>query len=176
MFASGGYQIVCASKDGEVDNFLVSLRSKDSLIRELRGHVAKKFGVENLGFLTLTFKENMRDKKEAQRRWNNLNRTISRDQKFTVLVKVLEVQKRGAFHYHLLVKTNEDIREGFDWEAFKRAGEAYQAKDREEGKKWITVRTKYNYQNNSNVHVLKKKRFGLLICCVLYFVHHVFHF
>ena len=113
--------------------------------KTLTGNVnywAKKFGVENLGFLTLTFKENMRDKKEAQRRWNNLNRTISRDQKFTVLVKVLEVQKRGAFHYHLLVKTNEDIRTGFDWEAFKRAGEAYQAKDREEGKKWTKVYAK----------------------------------
>eukprot|EP00940_MAST-03C_sp_MAST-3C-sp2_P003377 g3377.t1 len=55
MFASGGYQIVCTSKDGEVDNFLVSLRSKDSLIRELRGHVAKKFGVEKISRVRLEF-------------------------------------------------------------------------------------------------------------------------
>ena len=75
----------------------------------------------------------MRDRREAQRRWDNLNRTIRRDGKFTVLVKVLEVQKRGAIHYHLLVKIGQDIRTGFDWEAFKRAGEAYQAKDKEEG-------------------------------------------
>jgi hypothetical protein len=81
----------------------------------------------------------MRDKKEAQRRWNNLNRTISRDGKFTVLVKVLEVQRRGAFHYHLLVKIGEDIRTGFDWVAFKKAAEAYNAKDKEEGKRQTKI-------------------------------------
>jgi hypothetical protein len=110
--------------------------------KTLTGNVqywANKLGVENLGFLTLTFKENMRDKKEAQRRWNNLNRTISRDGKFTVLVKVLEVQRRGAFHYHLLVKIGEDIRTGFDWVAFKKAAEAYNAKDKEEGKRQTKI-------------------------------------
>ena len=86
--------------------------------KTLTGNVqywADKLGVENLGFLTLTFKDNLRDKKEAQRRWNNLNRTISRDGKFTSLVKVLEVQKRGAFHYHLLVNIGQDIRTDFDF-------------------------------------------------------------
>ena len=110
--------------------------------KTLTGNVqywADKFGVETLGFLTLTFKENLRDRREAQRRWDNLNRTIRRDGKFSVLVKVLEVQKRGAIHYHLLVRLQEDIRTGFDWEAFKRAGEAYQAKDREEGKKQTKI-------------------------------------
>lgn len=94
----------------------------------------KKHGVERLAFVTLTFKENLFDRREAQRRWNNLNRTIGRDGKFTVLVKVLEVQKRGAIHYHLLVLCKEDIRTGFDFEMFKRVGEARQRKD------WAAVR------------------------------------
>ena len=95
---------------------------------------AKDLGVENLGFLTLTFKRNLRDPKEAQRRWNNINRTISRDKKFEVLAKVVETQARGAIHYHCLVHIGQDIRTGFDWDAFKKAAEAYEAKNAKEGR------------------------------------------
>ena len=113
--------------------------------KALTGNVqgwADKLGVERLGFLTLTFKENLCDRKEAQRRWDNISRTIRRDGKFTVLVKVAEIQKRGAIHYHCLVDIGQDIRTGFDWVAFGRAGEAYQAKDRNNGKKWTRVYAK----------------------------------
>ena len=95
---------------------------------------ADKLGVENLGFLTLTFKRNLRDPKEAQRRWNNINRTISRDGKMRVLAKTVETQKRGAIHYHCLVHIGQDIRTGFDWDAFKKAACAYKAKDAKEGR------------------------------------------
>lgn len=98
------------------------------------GAWADKLGVENLGFLTLTFKGNLRDPKEAQRRWNNLNRTISRDEKMRILCKVVETQKRGAIHYHCLVHIGQDIRTGFNWESFKKSALAYQAKDRKEGR------------------------------------------
>ena len=101
-----------------------------------------KLGIERLGFLTLTFKGNLKDPKEAQRRWNNLNRTISRSQKFRILVKVVEVQKRGAIHYHCLVHMNEDIRTGFDWDAFKKAGKAYGAKNYNEGRKYTRIYAK----------------------------------
>ena len=98
------------------------------------GHFAEKLGVDNLGFLTLTFKGNLRDPKEAQRRWNNINRTILRDKKFQVLAKTVETQKRGAIHYHCLVHIGQDIRTGFDWDAFKKASLAYKAKDPKEGR------------------------------------------
>ena len=101
-----------------------------------------KLGIERLGFLTLTFKGNLKDPKEAQRRWNNLNRTILRSGKFRILVKVVEVQKRGAIHYHCLVHMNEDIRTGFDWDAFKKAGKAYGAKDYTEGRKQTKIYAK----------------------------------
>ena len=77
-------------------------------------HFNKIYGVEHVGILTLTFKENLQDSKESQRRWNNLNRMINREKKFQVLVKVIEPQKRGAIHYHLIVRTFKPIRGRID--------------------------------------------------------------
>ena len=70
-------------------------------------YFVKKFGIENLAFGTITFKENLKDTKESQRRYNNFLRIVNRDKKFKVLMKVLEFQKRGACHYHLLIRTTE---------------------------------------------------------------------
>ena len=84
-------------------------------------YYVKKFGIENVAFATITFKENLKDTKEAQRRYNNFTTCVNRKNKFTILTKILEFQKRGAVHYHLLVKTNEGIRGNFDFEAFKKA-------------------------------------------------------
>jgi hypothetical protein len=77
-----------------------------------------------VGILTLTFKENLQDAKESQRRWNNLNRMINREKKFQVLVKVIEPQKRGAIHYHLIVRTFEPIRGNIDWDIYEQMGKA----------------------------------------------------
>jgi hypothetical protein len=82
----------------------------------------KIYGKERVGILTLTFKENLQDMKESQRRWNNLSRIINREKKFQVLVKVIEPQKRGAVHYHLIVKTEKNIRGQIDWETYERMG------------------------------------------------------
>jgi hypothetical protein len=113
-------------------------KKMNSLTRNVQ-YWGDKLGVDNLGFMTLTFKGNLKDPKEAQRRWNNLSRTLSRDGKMHVCVKVVEVQNRGAIHYHCLVHIGEDIRTGFDWEAFKRAGQAYGARDRVEGRKQTKI-------------------------------------
>ncbi len=78
-------------------------------------------GINRVGFLTLTFPDNVHDYKEAQRRWNSLNThfMIPRFGGRTVVVK--ERQKRGAWHYHALIDCGGDIRTGFDWEAFEQA-------------------------------------------------------
>lgn len=78
--------------------------------------MGREYGTEKLGFLTLTFVENMQDPKEAQRRFNSLMTNILRDL-FPDYVVVLEPQKRGAIHYHLVVYCAADIRSGFDFEA-----------------------------------------------------------
>ena len=101
--------------------------------------LVKRYGIERLGFLTLTFKENLTDHKEAQRRYKNLSRTWRRDKPFKYGMKVVEEQARGAIHYHLLVVMDEDIRTNFDFQTFKRAGEAYSRGDWKEGNRLTKI-------------------------------------
>lgn len=76
--------------------------------------MADIYGLQNLGFLTLTFKENITDPKEAQRRFNSLATHILKP-RYGEYIAIRERQKRGAIHYHLLVPVFNDIRTGFDW-------------------------------------------------------------
>lgn len=87
----------------------------------------ERFGIQKVGFLTLTFPDNLKDAKIAQTRFNSLASNYLRE-KFAHYVRVLEFQERGAAHYHLLVECAEDIRTGFNWELFEHAtqiGRAY---------------------------------------------------
>ena len=82
-------------------------------------HLAREYGLERLGFLTLTFRENVKDPKLGQKRWNSLASNCLRSL-FTEYIKVTEVQKRGAIHYHLLVVCETDIRTGVQFEGLKK--------------------------------------------------------
>ena len=81
-------------------------------------HMAEKWGLENLGFLTLTFADFVLDPKEAQRRFNSLATHVLRD-RYRAFVRVFERCKSGRIHYHLLVVLDADIRTGFDFAAIK---------------------------------------------------------
>ena len=87
-------------------------------------HWMKIYGKENIGILTLTFKENLTCMKTAQKRWNRFAREFNRDEMFQLLVKVAEPQKRGAVHYHCLVKTNQKIRGSINWDIYDQMGKA----------------------------------------------------
>ncbi|EOO2707924.1 hypothetical protein D4L71_RS26955, partial [Escherichia coli] len=78
--------------------------------------LCSKFGIENLGFLTLTFRDHVLDPKEAQRRFNSLRTHVLRE-RYLADIRVMERQKSGRIHYHLLVVIGEDIRSGFDFGA-----------------------------------------------------------
>lgn len=78
--------------------------------------LARRFGIEKLGFLTLTFKNNIIDSKEAQRRFNSFSNNVL-TKRYKEYIRVYERQKRGAIHYHLLIVLSEDIRTGFDFDA-----------------------------------------------------------
>jgi len=86
----------------------------------VRGAVAVLLsgGPERVGFLTLTFAEDV-SPREASRRLNALGvRVLPRigDQ----WVWVRERTKSGRLHYHLLIRTHWDIRSGFDFGQVKR--------------------------------------------------------
>lgn len=76
--------------------------------------MAALFGLQNLGFLTLTFRDNVTCPKEAQKRFNSLA-TNALKPRYGEYIAIRERQKRGAIHYHLLVPVFNDIRTGFDW-------------------------------------------------------------
>ena len=82
--------------------------------------IAEAPSLGHLGFVTLTFKENLTDNAEASRRYDILNTNfILKDPRFGIKIAVKEPQTRGAWHYHILVHLSEDIRTGFDFEAYQ---------------------------------------------------------
>ncbi len=81
--------------------------------------MAEKWGLERLGFLTLTFADHVIEGREAQRRFNSLSTRVLRV-RYPAFIRVLERQKSGRIHYHLLVVMDEDIRSGFDFDGVAR--------------------------------------------------------
>ena len=80
--------------------------------------LAKEYGIERLGFLTLTFADLVLELKEANRRFDSLNSNVIR-QRYLRGVVVPERQRSGRVHFHLLVALACDIRTGADFGAFE---------------------------------------------------------
>ena len=80
--------------------------------------MAEKWGLDRLAFFTLTFAENVEDRKEAQRRWNSLASNVLRS-RYRAGIRVVERQRRGAVHYHCVVVVDWDIRTGYSFERDK---------------------------------------------------------
>jgi len=76
--------------------------------------LAKAFGVENLGFLTLTFADHVTELAEAQKRFRSLNTNII-SKRYRRAIGVWERQRSGRIHFHLVVVCHQNIREGFDF-------------------------------------------------------------
>lgn len=74
-------------------------------------------GLDRLGFLTLTFPDNCSDHKEAYSRFRSFNTNyLANHAQFGDWLCVKERQRRGAWHYHLLIDCGGDIRTGIDWD------------------------------------------------------------
>ena len=83
-------------------------------------------GKDHVGFLTLTFKANIVDKKEADRRFNSFATGVL-GKYIGAWVKVCERQKRGAWHFHLLIDCRADIKTGYNPKKGKRKRSANEA-------------------------------------------------
>lgn len=81
--------------------------------------MCERYGIEKVGFLTLTFREHILDSREAQRRMNSLITHVLRP-RYGNTIRIIERQKSGRIHYHLLVAMAADIRCGFDFDAVAR--------------------------------------------------------
>ena len=79
--------------------------------------MAQKYGVERMGFLTLTTPDEV-SPKEYQRRFNSLRTHVLHD-RYGDRIKIVERgSKSGRFHGHLLVVMPFDIRTGCDFQEF----------------------------------------------------------
>jgi hypothetical protein len=73
-----------------------------------------KYGIERIGFLTLTFADHVTCAREAGRRYNSLRAGVLAE-RYEETICVLERMKSGRIHFHLLVVMRLDIRTGFNF-------------------------------------------------------------
>lgn len=106
--------------------------------------LVKEFGVERIGFLTLTFPDHVTDPKECNRRFDNLRRRVLR--RYSKWIAVRERQKSGRLHLHLLVAVAEDIQTGVNFAEIKRGN--YRSAGRQLRAEWLHLRSvskKYSF-------------------------------
>ncbi|HEX3719834.1 MAG TPA: hypothetical protein VH595_17930 [Verrucomicrobiae bacterium] len=107
--------------------------------------LVKRFGIERLGFLTLTFADHITEIKEASRRFNNLNRRVLKA-RYKRIVAVPERQKSGRLHFHCLVVLDADIRTGLDFAAVaKRDYRTASAALKSEWAFWLETASRYGF-------------------------------
>lgn len=115
------------------------------ILQETIQKLSEKFGVRNLGFLTLTFAEHITDPKEAQKRLNSLLSHVIK-KRYREYVGVYERQKSGRIHYHLLVVMDNDIRTGVNFIEFNQGIYKSAPKHlREEWAFWRKTAKKYRF-------------------------------
>jgi hypothetical protein len=103
-------------------------------------------GLDRVGMLTLTFVDNVENGRLAQKRFNSLATHVLRARYLGGYIRVMERQKRGAWHYHLLVSMPCDIRTGVDHEAFAREDYRTASVDlRAEWAFWRDVAPRYGF-------------------------------
>jgi hypothetical protein len=77
-----------------------------------------KHGTNKIGFLTLTFADDVQCHKEATKRFNSLATNILKN-KYLAWIRISERQKSGRWHFHLVVVCKDDIRRGLRFDELK---------------------------------------------------------
>jgi len=85
--------------------------------------------INYVAFITLTFRENIKDHKEAGKRFDSFNKNfLHPNPDYGSWANVKERQEKrgkkngdsGALHYHMVVQTAHDIRTGFDFDLYEK--------------------------------------------------------
>ena len=100
--------------ENELNEFSTSYRKSTAALEMNVKAFIEAFGLDKVGFLTLTFADDVTDPKEAQRRFHSL-RTNFLKRHFPEYVCVYERTKKGRIHFHLLVNTRLNIRRGLNF-------------------------------------------------------------
>lgn len=90
-------------------------------LKENVSALINRYGIDHIGFFTITFPDNVIDHEEAYNRFRSFNSNyFSKHPEFLDWIAVKERQKRGAWHYHILVGLRRDIRTGVNFNEFKK--------------------------------------------------------
>lgn len=109
--------IICIDEvEGTINKLTGGHRRMAFVITHEIIQLGKEFGVNRLGFLTLTFADLVLDLREAQRRFHSLVTNVLNG-RYERCIGVWERMKSGRLHCHLVVVLGEDIRTGFDFGA-----------------------------------------------------------
>lgn len=92
-----------------------SQRKTSFILKASVESLCARFGIQNVGFLTLTFADNVQTHSEASKRLNSLITNVIKP-RYQAYVGVAERQKSGRIHFHLVVALDVDIRTGFNFE------------------------------------------------------------
>ena len=104
-----------------------------------------KYGIERIGFLTLTFADNVQCHKEATKRFNSLATNVLKN-KYESWVRISERQQSGRWHFHLVVVCKHDIRRGLKFDDLKNKNYKSANKAlRGEWRFWRGIAKKYNF-------------------------------
>jgi len=107
--------------------------------------LADRYGIEKLGFLTLTFADPVKDIPEASRRFHSLNTGVL-NARYERAISNVERHESQRLHFHLVVATDSDVRTGVDFKAiekkdYRSAGPALRA----EWAFWRKTAPKYGF-------------------------------
>jgi len=120
-------------------------RKSSYQLKQSVSRLAAKYGLDYLGFLTLTFADHITCPKEAQKRLNSLMTHVIRE-RYQDYICVLERQKSGRIHYHLVVALKYNIRKGVNFnELNKQRYTSVGSSLRTEWAFWRTAARKYRF-------------------------------
>ena len=117
--------------------------------------MCEKYGINSIGFLTLTFADDVQCHKEACKRFNSLATNVL-NVRYSQWVRVSERQKSGRWHFHLVVVSKQDIRRGVDFAAIaKRDYKSASPALRSEWFFWRTTAKRYGFGRSELLPVKK---------------------
>jgi hypothetical protein len=117
--------------------------------------MCEKYGINHIGFLTLTFADDVQCHKEATKRFNSLATNVLKV-RYSQYVRVSERQKSGRWHFHLVVVCKQDIRRGVDFAAIaKRDYKSASPALRSEWKFWRNTAKRYGFGRSELLPVKK---------------------
>ncbi|MFD1245366.1 rolling circle replication-associated protein [Paralysiella testudinis] len=161
-----------SDKEAELNEFTTAHRKSAYALELNTKALIDRFGIDHVGFMTLTFADHVTCPSEAQRRFNSL-RTNFLKHHYKHYIRVVERTKSGRIHYHLLVVCKDNIRRGLNFRQI--AARNYKTANEAIKRHWKNLRTampKYGF-GRSELMPVKTNSKGLARYVAKYIGKHI---